>query len=277
MKIDSISEFGRYEPSKFFKILIKMGQGCPNFLGQQFAQLVRRYLVRSGSIPIDIEVEGLNFRFYLSDNASEYKFAFMPWRFDKKERNFIKQGLRKNSIFIDIGANVGIYTLTAAKYLGKGGKIISFEPNPEAFERLKYNISCQLKELMPDIEILNTGLSSKEEIINLYLNEGNLGEGSILEANSSQQHAVTIKCYPLLSILEEKNIHEIDFLKIDIEGAEDRVLLPFLRRASRQLLPKNIIIENSQQMWNVNLYELLTSYGYMIAFKTRMNTVFYMA
>ncbi len=277
MKNDSISEFGTYAPSDIVKFLIRVGQVTPNFLGQQFAQIVRRYLIRSGSIPLDIEVEGLNFRFYLSDNASEYKFAFMPWRFDKKERNFIKQRLREDGIFIDIGANIGIYTLTAAKYLGKGGKIISFEPNPEAYERLRYNISCRSKEsLYPDIEALNIGLSSKQENISLYLDEGNLGAGTILQTDSSQRTAVTIKCCPLLSILEEKNIAEIDFLKIDIEGAEDKVLAPFFIQAPEQLFPKNIIIENSQQMWNVNLYEILTTYGYRIVFKTKMNTVFHL-
>ena len=65
MKIDTASVFGKYEPSKTIKFLIKVGQLTPNFLGQQFAQIVRKYLIKSRSIPLDIEVEGLHFRFYL--------------------------------------------------------------------------------------------------------------------------------------------------------------------------------------------------------------------
>jgi FkbM family methyltransferase len=275
MNIDTLSEFGKYEPSETFKFFIRMGQSIPNFLGQQFAQVVRKYLInKRGPIPLDVVVEGLNFRLYLIDNASEYKFAFMPWRFDQKERNFMKQRLKADSIFIDIGANVGIYTLSAAKYLRNDGRIISFEPNPVTYERLKYNVSCQTNELLcRNIEIMNIGLSSKQESIDLYIDENNLGSCSTLPTVSKKQSVISIKCYPLLYILEEKNIPKIDLLKIDIEGAEDTVIVPFFKQAPKRLYPENIIIENSQKVWRIDLFELLISYGYRVAFKTKMNTV----
>ena len=108
----------------------------------------------------------------------------------------------------------------------------------------------------------------------LYLDEKNIGSGSVLPEDSSERSAISIKCCPLLNIVKEKNISKIDFLKIGIGGAEDRVLVPFFKRGPEQLFPGNIVIKNSQQKWSVDLFKVLNSYGYSIVFQTKMNTVF---
>ena len=46
----------------------------------------------------------------------------------------------EDSIFIDIGGNMGIYSLISTKYINKTGRILSFEPNPKMIERFKFNI-----------------------------------------------------------------------------------------------------------------------------------------
>ena len=56
-------------------------------------------------------MDGLQFEFFLRDNNSEKKYLFMPWRFDERERRFLVDSIPADGVFVDIGANVGIYTL----------------------------------------------------------------------------------------------------------------------------------------------------------------------
>jgi len=49
--------------------------------------------------------------------------------------------------------------------------------------------------------------------------------------------------------------------------------VPFFEQVPKQLFPENIIIENSEQMWNVTLFEMLIQYGYNVVIKTKMNTI----
>ncbi len=62
-------------------------------------------------------------------------------------------------------------------------------------------------------------------------------------------------------------------LKIDIEGAEDVALVPFIEKAGESLLPGLMIIENSEHVWSRDLFGLLAENGYRRILKTRLNSV----
>ena len=63
----------------------------------------------------------------------------------------------------------------------------------------------------------------------------------------------------------------IDALKIDVEGAEDIVLAPFLRDAPQSLLPHLILIEDTRDVWGVDLFALLAARGYTETERSRQN------
>jgi hypothetical protein len=63
-------------------------------------------------------------------------------------------------------------------------------------------------------------------------------------------------------------------MKMDIEGAEDLALAPFLRDAPDNLLPRLLIIENQPANWSVDLYGLLGERGFIRVAKTKMNAIF---
>ncbi|MDZ7641157.1 MAG: hypothetical protein U5J62_03915 [Desulfurivibrio sp.] len=71
-------------------------------------------------------IGGINLRCAFYDNYSEKKFVFTPWRYDADERQLIREELPVDGVFVDIGANIGIYTLTASKTMGRGGRCIAF-------------------------------------------------------------------------------------------------------------------------------------------------------
>jgi FkbM family methyltransferase len=220
-------------------------------------------------------------RCYLRDNLSEKKFVFMPWRFDRLERQWLVQMLPRDGVFVDIGANVGIYTLTAATHLGANGTILALEPNPPAHQRLCFNLSATQSNRMewPTIHALQIGVSDLPGEQPLHLDSTNLGGSSLLapsnnSTSSRTAASVPIICKPLLVLLNQYGLRKVDVLKIDIEGAEDRVLVPFLEEVDAQRLPKAIILENSEHLWKRDLPGCLSQRGYQPEFRSRMNTVY---
>ncbi|MFM2220504.1 MAG: hypothetical protein RLZZ553_252 [Verrucomicrobiota bacterium] len=276
MTPDTTSKFGQHKPSPILSSLISIAQSAPhNWLGKQIAQLVRKIVVFSSKAPIDITIGEIRMRCHLRDNNSEYKFAFMPWRFDELEREYLVKHIPSNGIFVDIGANVGIYSLFVATHLSSSGRIIAMEPNPPAYGRLSFNISStqEGRKEWPKVELLPVAVADVHQEIDLHLDAKNLGSSSV--KNSAQSVGVVrVKCQPLTEILESLSINKVDAIKIDIEGAEDLALAPYLESAPDASLPDCIVMENSQHLWKLDLVGLLQKRGYRAAITTRMNTVY---
>jgi hypothetical protein len=82
-----------------------------------------------------------------------------------------------------------------------------------------------------------------------------------------------VQCRPLAAILRDAGISAIDALKIDIEGAEDLALAPFLRAAAPELLPQLMLIEDRPRDWTVDLYALFRQRGYELVTRNRNNAL----
>jgi len=136
---------------------------------------------------------------------------------------FLKKLLRSNQGFncLDIGANIGVVTLTLCRY---ANKVISFEPTPETFELLNSTIKeNHIKNCIP----CNIGLSNTKGNATFFVQtNGNIGSSSL---SPYDRH----KCQREISItleIGDENHHiqaleKIDVIKIDVEGHEPQVLL----------------------------------------------------
>ena len=80
--------------------------------------------------------------------------------------NRIKPLVKENFLIFDIGANIGQYALIFSSMLCKNGKVISFEPNPEAFNNLQNNI---LKNNIDNVDIFNKGIGSSNTSLNMNI------------------------------------------------------------------------------------------------------------
>lgn len=268
--------FGYYKPRGLLVGLMWLTRHCPNhWLGRRLATMLRQLALQLTGSPVDIQVDSIKLRSYLHDNVSERRFVFTAWQFDSEERALVRRELPRNGVFIDIGANVGLYTLTAARALGKEGIILAFEPYPPAFERLVFNISINFPEAerSPRIIVLPLGVNDKAGTVDLHLDPRNLG-GNSLKASSGGRRAIIIECVSLLQALEHQGIKHINILKIDIEGAEVAVLKPFLNQAPPSLLPDYLIIEVSKGSGHADLVSMLDQRGYKEVLRTRMNGIY---
>lgn len=247
--------------------LLRWAQSMPvTWLGRRGALLLRKIVLRGGHSIIDTTVDGMKLRLYMKDNVSERKFLFMPQFFDSFERQRLKKVLKDGGTFVDVGANAGIYSLSAA---AAGGMVLSIEPNPVVIERLKFNAASNGFDSRITVE--QCGVSDTEGSFDLTLDDTNLGGSSLVVERSARK--IAISCHKLLTVVQKHRLQKIDALKIDIEGAEDRALIPFFREAPESLRPRLLILENSPKDWKQDLPAALKAAGYAHEKTTRMNQI----
>lgn len=195
---------------------------------------------------------------------------FYPQLYDYKELAFLSQILNKDSIFIDIGANIGLYSLFASKIIGLEGKIIAIEADPYNYKKLSTNI---LLNNINYITSINAGVSDKNEILMLGLNTtGNRGGNSFINVNNNK--TISVPCNTLYSYIYE-NCKKVDVLKIDIEGFEFKVFNHFFHKSPKSLFPKYLIVEiNDFFKEQGDVVNLLLNNGYKIISFHGLNGLF---
>jgi FkbM family methyltransferase len=253
------------------KLLAFAQQQRPSWLGRRLALLVRKLVLRSRSKPIDAIADGFRIRAHVTDNISERKFLFMPQFCDRSERDYLSANLTPDGVFLDVGANAGIYTLTAARRfseLGGNGYVLAVEANPTMQARLSYNVA--LNKLEKHVHMAPFALSDRNGEVAFSISDQNLGESGLLATGSK---TIQIPAVTLASLLDTHGIKTLDGMKIDVEGAEDIILVPFLRGATRAQLPAFIIIENSADRWHTDLLGLLSEVGYEVHMPCKMNLI----
>lgn len=139
-------------------------------------------------------------------------------------------GLKKGSIAIDCGANVGLIS----SKLGKtGATVYAFEPNPYAFQKLVSAV-----KVYSNVECINKGVWDRNTTTKLYFHQEAKNDdefwsfgSSIMKnkGNVDQSRSVEVELIDLTEFIESLN-NPVDLLKIDIEGAECEVLEKFIRK-----------------------------------------------
>lgn len=245
-------------------------RGLPaNRVGYGLGLGVRKLMLPSCPEVVDSEVYGLRLRLHPRDNLTERKLLYLPQFFDREERAAIAN-LVEGSTVVDIGANIGIYSLLAAMRIGASGRVFAVEPNPLLQARLRTNLA--LNGFGGRVEVVGAAVSDRSGHCELSVHQGNLGEASIVKTVTGAE-TVRVECCTLRELLEQHHVTRIDMLKIDVEGAEDRVLLPFLEACPESLLPGTVIIEDSSNMWSGDPVARLRDKGYGVRSKSGLNLV----
>lgn len=147
---------------------------------------------------------------------------FMHGTYEEGTLRVIKQILRDGSRFIDIGANIGLMSLHAAKILGGKGKVLAFEPLSSTYDILLQNIKLNN---FGNIKTENIAIGSQNGTVDIFENRAvNRGSSSLIKPNNTESSNKTpVKL--LDKYLEEHRMNRIiDCIKIDVEGWELEVL-----------------------------------------------------
>lgn len=271
--MDEARPFGTYAPSGFVRWAVETTRSMPDsWLARRVVMLVRRLVARRlGGAPIDVEALGARMRLHPYNNICEKRMVFMPRSFDPTELALIEARLVEGFVFIDVGANVGAYSLFVAAKAGPAARILAIEPQPAIFDRLVQNIRLNA---FATVKALDCALADRAGDLTLFIDSRNSGESSVKIVASGGATPIRVPARTLLDLVREEGLERIDAMKLDIEGAEDLVLGPFLREAPVALHPRLLIVENAVGQWQIDLPALLEATGYRQLPRTRLNLVF---
>ncbi len=141
--------------------------------------------------------------------------------YEPQEIRFFRSMLKPGDTALDIGANFGLYTILAAKQVGREGRVLAFEPNPNSLRYLRLNI---LLNRQSRIEVVPVALSNEEgETEFICVSQGAYSALKVGETPGTTS-AITVRQTTLDAIAAAESLYLVDFVKMDVEGAELLVL-----------------------------------------------------
>ena len=179
-------------------------------------------------------------KFIISKEDAQIRWNIYCGLVEYIEMLFLMHVLRQNNTFIDVGSNVGIYSILASKVIG--AKSISFEPHPNTFKKMIKNFS--INSINHLVNPINKGVGSKVEklnftnfhdtrnILNKIQNNNNLKKNEIIQVE-------------ITTLDKEINLDDEYFIKTDTEGYEYQVLQGGLNTIKNKKLIGLIIETNS--------------------------------
>ncbi len=144
--------------------------------------------------------------------------------FEPFETELLNGLIMQNMTVVNIGANIGYYTLIAANKVGPNGKVYAFEPEPQNYKLLVKNIE---ENGYKNVVAIQAAVSDKRGTRELFLDRLNLGAHSLAEKNIREKNRfVEIETNSLDNFLEKysKGFFKADLILIDTEGSEGLIL-----------------------------------------------------
>ncbi|MFQ5738784.1 MAG: FkbM family methyltransferase [Acidobacteriota bacterium] len=178
-----------------------------------FGWMLYRHLFRSPR-----RRQGPGFLFYCyPDNAFCKRLILYNNLPDYHEMCFMRHYLQPGDGFLDIGANIGIYSLLAGSLVGERGRVDAFEPGPKAAERLRCNVRLNRFD---DVVHLHRQVVSEECGTVAFVQDLDVGNRIQTEQESGNR-ALETECVALDRVVEGRSYA---MAKVDVEGAEPLVL-----------------------------------------------------
>ncbi len=203
-----------------------------------------------------------------------------PWKprvstYEENDWRFINRFIKQGMVFLDLGANQGFYTLLVSKLVGTEGKVFAFEPASPEYQKLKRNLQINRAQ---NVILQKMAIGAHDGTTDFFLCLDGRGSRSSLRTPPEEVKARTkierIPIKRLDSYVEANNIHNIDFIKIDVEGGE-RDILKGAKNVLTTIRPL-VMIEladiATQQFGypSQESYKLLENYRYVL-FRTTTN------
>lgn len=217
---------------------------------------------------------GAVFRVNTHDVIQRYLYLFGVW--EPHLTRWIQGRLQPGDTFVDVGANIGYFTVLASCQVGGAGRVVAIEASPDFHATLMENLHANA---CGNVRSVNTAVSHTTECLTFYLEQStNLGATSIVPPASRPQSSFKMTARPLPAILTDDELRSARIVKIDVEGAEASVvqgLRPALGRlrADAELVievcPRRLVSQNRRVdeiidpllQHGFHLYRLTNEYG----------------
>lgn len=256
--------FGSLKPTPLQQAVINIARNS-GFHRGFWRPTIRNLLNALKPGPLDVVRDIGSYRLHYQDNLIESGILLHP-TYNGRDIAFCTEAVKDGGVFIDVGANIGLYSLAVAIQAPKA-KVLAIEPGPVALARLYPNIAAS--NLGKQITVAECAISDSERTGGLVFKDGDLAIARFEEGVEGGMVTRT-----LLSLLDELKITKIAALKIDIEGREGEALAPFFRDAPKARWPKRIVIEHlHDDAWGADLFGQMFAGGYREVGRTRQNSL----
>ena len=264
--------WGAYAPSLSARAIIALARHTPLGRGAGRRRLAEA-LARLHPGPVDSWLWNTKVRLHPARNVSERKALLRPDRMDPEEYELVRRYMsRPAAVFVDVGANAGLYSLYSALHAGAAGRILAIEPNAPLLDRLRFNLArahdAKLidESVVVEMETVAVGEADEEALLSIGDSDGG---STLLDGTGTP-----VKVRRLDVLLDEHGIEAPTVMKIDVEGYEDHVLPPYLLAVPRARWPKAVILEHAHaHRWAVDCVAMCKECGYRAAVITGNNTV----
>ena len=235
-----------------------------------------RHVLRPQLPPTPVEAMGCRFMAHPADNFTEMKLWETGRPPEHEAIAFLSQALGGlNPVIVDVGANAGAFVLPIHVEGGPLTRSVVFEPNPAMRARLETNV--KLNGQAERVEIFDCAISDQPGTSALHFpRNGNMGQGRIDVPYPHKRvpDAVEVQVRPLVDCLIEASVPRVDLLKVDVEGMEDRVIVPLLD-AGPTFMPKMIYFETAHDaVWRYPLMQRLAECGFELVEQYDANALF---
>lgn len=252
--------WGEYRPSGLQKACIAFARATHN---KKVKRQFRQYLLQASDV-YDITHRDLKMRCHVRDNITEREIVFGGKLDNVRELTLVERHLRPGCVFVDVGANCGLFSLVASQKVGEKGRVIAIEPNPIMNRRLQFNVSANGFQ---NVSVAECAAGDVKGTAELQVCDGDMGQSGLIAPVSGPRVNVPVRT--MQDVLAGFGIGHTDVMKVDVEGFEDRAIIPLLN-GPKTLWPHAILIEILHAyLWRESCIVALQEVGYKIKEKTR--------
>jgi FkbM family methyltransferase len=222
--------------------------------------------VRGNAYRDVIDLAGHRMELWLDDNID-----FLIWvygYYEIHESRMFLSILKPDDVFVDVGANIGYYTILAASRLSETGKIFAFEPVSSTFFRLNRNVQS-----IEFVEPFQMACGDEDGLVEIYVSDfkanGQSGSSRILSPlNDNPNLKEKVPLIRLDTFFRKKGLTKVDLIKIDTEGYELKVL-----KGSEEIIRNNkdikILVEMNEKFIRMSGSTPEDFFNYLTAFGLR--------
>lgn len=206
-------------------------------VGRMIAGMLGRPKVLPNAGWMECERQGLKWRLEM-EHSIDREIALDI--FEPGTTRIVKQIVKPGMVVVDVGANLGYYTMMFAGLVGNSGKVLAFEPVKQYFEKLLWHV--EINGFRNRVSGFNCGLSDKEET--MFIGVANTGATVHWVADEPPLRNEEIQMHRFDEIISKQAVGKIDVMKIDIDGHE-----PYFFRGAETFFRKNqpiLLVEFAQ-------------------------------
>jgi FkbM family methyltransferase len=170
------------------------------------------------------------------------EFRYLSW--NPQEYSAFRRAIAPGMVALDVGANVGAYSMVLGQWVGPGGRVFAFEPSAAAFTGLVHHI--RLNRLDAIVEPVPAALSDRETVARFFA-AGTSGEGRL--AGPSESHARSTVSVTTVDSFCARGGIDPDFIKVDVEGWELAVLRGARETIRRRRGKLALFVEMHPSVW----------------------------